>query len=284
MQQKIIIHGGFFSESSANQAMKQAKQDALVEIVTKSYQYLHSNSALDTAVYAVSLLEDCELFNAGTGSQIQADGKIRLSASLMDGSTKNFSGVINIESVKNPIQVAFKLQGEEDCVLSGLEATSFARQQGFAEYDPSTPQRRNEYEEKLDVSKGKGTVGCVALDKDGNLAAATSTGGKGFERPGRVSDSATVAGNYANELAAISCTGIGEDIVKGALAAKIVTRVSDGASLMDACDKTLAEMKSYNRLAGVIGITVDGHIHYKDSHPYMVWAFHDGKPVVFPGS
>jgi L-asparaginase len=255
-----------------------------LDIVNKSYQYLQNHSAVEASVYAVSLLEDCELFNAGTGSQIQSDGKIRLSASLMDGITKKFSGVINIEAVKNPIQLAFKLQGEEDSILSGLEATAFARQQGFEEYDPEILQRRKEFEEKLSEANGKGTVGCVSLDQEGNLAAATSTGGKGFERPGRVSDSATVAGNYANEIAAISCTGIGEDIISGALAAKIVTRVTDGYSLMDACDKSLAEMKPYNRLAGVIGITVDGHIYFKDSHPYMVWAYFDKEAVIFSGS
>jgi L-asparaginase len=283
MQPKIIIHGGFFSESSTNQDVKEAKQNALREIVTESYHYLGDHTALETAVFAVTLLEDCDLFNAGIGSQIQADGKIRLSASLMDGTTKKFSGVINIEAVKNPIQVAHILQAHEDCVLSGLEATNFARQQGFEPFNPETAQRRGEYEKKLQEIAGAGTVGCVALDKDGNLAAATSTGGKGFEQPGRVSDSATVAGNYANEFAAISCTGIGEDIVSGALAAKIVTRVTDGLSLMDASSKTFTEMKPYNRLAGIIGITVDGHIYFQDSHPYMVWAYYDTDAKVFSG-
>src|SRR6476661_3003765 len=109
MQPKVIIHGGFFSESHTNQETKRGKQEALKEIVAKSYAYLQENSAVDTVVYTISLLEDCELFNAGLGSQIQSDGKIRLSASLMDGYTKKFSGVVNIENVKNPIQVAKEL-------------------------------------------------------------------------------------------------------------------------------------------------------------------------------
>ncbi|RYD92602.1 MAG: hypothetical protein EOP54_20555 [Sphingobacteriales bacterium] len=99
---KLIIHGGFFSESGTNQEVKKAKQDALLEIVTQSHKYLEHHTALQTVVYAVRLLEDCDLFNAGTGSQIQSDGKIRLSASLMDGKTQKFSGVINIEDVRNP--------------------------------------------------------------------------------------------------------------------------------------------------------------------------------------
>jgi len=98
---KLIIHGGFFSESQTNQEIKKAKQEALAEIVKLGYKYLQSHTALETSVYAVSLLEDSELFNAGTGSQIQSDGKIRMSASLMNGKTMQFSGVINIEGVKD---------------------------------------------------------------------------------------------------------------------------------------------------------------------------------------
>ena len=82
---KLIIHGGFFSESRTNQEVKLAKQQALRDIVQAGYHYLESHNAIETVVYAVSLLEDCDLFNAGTGSQIQSDGKIRMSASLMSG-------------------------------------------------------------------------------------------------------------------------------------------------------------------------------------------------------
>jgi L-asparaginase len=146
---KLIIHGGFFSESSTNQETKKAKQDALAEIVEKSYQFLKTHTALQTVVYAVSLLEDNELFNAGIGSQIQSDGKVRLSASLMDGKTQKFSGVINIENVKNPIQIAEKLLTFDDKVLSGDGALSFARKNGFEYFNPITEQRKAEYEEKL---------------------------------------------------------------------------------------------------------------------------------------
>ncbi|PWK70890.1 L-asparaginase [Mucilaginibacter oryzae] len=278
---KIIIHGGFFSESLTNQEVKQAKQEALSGIVQLGYKHLQTHTALETVVYTVRLLEDCELFNAGTGSQIQSDGKIRLSAALMDGKTQRFSGVINIEDVKNPICVAEKLQQYDDRVLSGKGACDFAIENGHAYYNPETPQRRREYEQKLSDSIRLGTVGCVALDMHGNLAAATSTGGKGFEMPGRVSDSATTAGNYANAFAGVSCTGVGEDIVSGSVAAKIVTRVTDGMPLMAATEKTLEEMKPYDGFAGIIGITADGQIYHSDTHPYMVWALHDGEVEVF---
>lgn len=273
---KIIIHGGFFSESSTNHETKVAKQNALLRIAKDSYEYLKTHSAVETVVYAVSLLEDDELFNAGMGSQIQSDGKIRMSASLMDGTTQKFSGVINIEEVKNPIQVALELMKVDDRVLGGRGATNFARKHGFEQFSTEIPQRRAEYEAKL-ATTGTGTVGCVALDANGNLAAATSTGGKGFEIPGRISDSATVAGNYVNEFCGVSLTGVGEDIVSGAVAAKIVTRVTDGFSLDKAFEKTFAELKPYDGFAGAIAIDKEGNMFHKDSHPSMVFASFDGE-------
>ena len=272
---KIIIHGGFFSESSTNHETKVAKQQALLHIAKESYAYLQHHSALETVVYAVSLLEDDALFNAGIGSQIQSDGKIRMSASLMDGSTLKMSGVINIEEVKNPVQVAQVLLNYDDKVLGGSGATNFARQHGFERFSTEIPQRRAEYETKL-AATGTGTVGCVALDADGKIAVATSTGGKGFEIPGRVSDSATVAGNYANAFCGVSLTGVGEDIVSGAVAAKIVTRVTDGFSIKEAFEKTFAELKPFDGFAGAIAIDNKGNIFHQDSHPSMVFASYDG--------
>ncbi|HOZ75770.1 MAG TPA: isoaspartyl peptidase/L-asparaginase [Flavobacterium sp.] len=273
---KLIIHGGFFSESATNLETKVAKQNALERIVRDAYQYLLTHSAVETVVYAVSLLEDDALFNAGIGSQIQSDGKIRMSASLMDGVTQKMSGVINIEEVKNPIQVAQVLMNYDDRVLGGSGATNFARQHGFDSFSTEIPQRRNEYEAKLAATR-IGTVGCVALDAHGRLAAATSTGGKGFEIPGRISDSATVAGNYANGFCGVSLTGVGEDIVSNATAAKIVTRVTDGFSLQEAFAKTFAELLPYDGFAGAIAIDKDGNMFHQDSHPSMVFAAFDGE-------
>ncbi|MCU4190098.1 isoaspartyl peptidase/L-asparaginase [Flavobacterium sp. HXWNR29] len=273
---KIIIHGGFFSESSTSLETKIAKQQALLRIVKDSYAYLQNHSALETVVYAVSQLEDDELFNAGIGSQIQSDGKIRMSASLMDGESQKMSGVINIEEVKNPIQVAQVLMHVDDRILGGSGATNFARKHGFEPFSTEIPQRRAEYEAKL-ASLGTGTVGCVALDNNGKIAVATSTGGKGFEIPGRISDSATVAGNYANEFCGVSLTGVGEDIVSNATAAKIVTRVTDGFSIEKAFEKTFAELKPYDGFAGAIGIDKQGNIFHQDSHPSMVFASFDGE-------
>jgi L-asparaginase len=273
---KVIIHGGFFSESDQSSEVKTAKQNSLKHIAQQTFEYLQSNSAFDTAAYGVSLLENDELYNAGTGSQIQSDGVIRMSAAIMNGETQKMSGVINIQDVKNPVFVARELLNEDDRVLGGEGAKKYANEHGFENFSTEIPQRRKEYEEKLKTG-GKGTVGCVVIDKQGNLAAATSTGGKGFELPGRISDSATVAGNYANSTCAVSCTGVGEDIVSNATAAKIVTRVTDGMSLENAFAKTFDELKTIDGFAGAIAIDKDGNLYHQDSHPTMVFASFDGE-------
>lgn len=275
---KLIIHGGFFSESNTSLAVKVAKQEALKKIAAESYEYLKNHTALETVVFAVRLLEDNELFNAGLGSQIQSDGKIRMSASLMDGDTKKFSGVINIQNIQNPIVLAEMLMQEDDRVLGAEGANKYASEKNIPFYNPELPQRRVEYEAKL-ASKGLGTVGCVALDKEGKIAAATSTGGKGFELVGRISDSATTAGNYANNFAGVSCTGVGEDIVSASLATKIVTRISDGFAIEKAFEKSFFELKEYDGFAGAIAIDKEGNIYHQDSHPYMVWASCDAGKV-----
>ena len=271
---KIIIHGGFFSESDQSHEVKTAKQNSLKEIAGKAFEFLKTHSAEDTVVFFFFFLENDDLYNAGIGSQIQSDGKIRMSASLMNGENQKFSGVINIEEVKNPIEVAKVLMKEDDRVLGGFGAKKYATENGFANFSTEIPQRRKEYEAKL-KNGGKGTVGCVALDKNGHLAAATSTGGKGFEIVGRISDSATVAGNFANKFAAVSCTGVGEDIVSNATASKIVTRVTDGMSLEKAFEKTFSELKEIDGFAGAIAIDHQGNIYHQDSYPMMVFASFD---------
>lgn len=278
LKPKIILHGGFFSEQETTEEIKKAKQQALSNVARKAFDVLQNHTAIQTVVYAVEQLENNELFNAGTGSQIQRDGKIRMSASLMDGVTQRFSGVINIEDVKNPIRVAERLITFDDRVLGGEGATKFARDNGFEYFSTETEWRRKEYESKLSTSRS-GTVGCVVLDFFGNLAAGTSTGGKGFEIPGRISDSATVAGNFANAQCGVSCTGVGEDIVSGAIAAKIATRVTDGMSIQQACEKTFAELKPFDGFAGAIAIDKKGTMFHLDSHPTMVFASYDGQKL-----
>jgi L-asparaginase len=275
---KLIIHGGFFSESSQSELVKKAKQDSLKRILESSFDYLQTHSAEETVVYAVEQLENDPLFNAGIGSQIQSDGKIRMSASIMNGKSKRFSGVINVENIQNPILLASELMIEDDRVLGGEGANIYADKLNIPYFSTETQERRRDYEGKIKSSRTS-TVGCVALDKNGKIAAATSTGGKGFELPGRISDSATVAGNYANDFCGVSCTGVGEDIVSGAVAAKIVTRVTDGFTLKDAFQKTFDELKEFDGFAGAIAIDKFGDFHVQESHPKVVYGSFDGTKI-----
>jgi L-asparaginase len=272
---KIIIHGGFFSEASQSNEVKKAKQDALTRIISNSFEFLKKNNAESTVLHAVEQLENDPLFNAGIGSQIQSDGKIRMSSSIMNGDTKKFSGVINIENIQNPIKIAAQLMHEEDRVLGGDGANLYAQKLGIPFFSTETEERRKDYESKLKSARTS-TVGCVVLDRNGKIAAATSTGGKGFELPGRISDSATVAGNYANDFCGVSCTGVGEDIVSGAVAAKIVTRVTDGVPIQLAFKKTFDELKEFDGFAGAIAIDHQGNIYMQESHPKVVYASFDG--------
>jgi L-asparaginase len=267
---KILVHGGIDSAKSYKNKQKQ-RQEALDEVAKEAYKFLENNSALNTVEYAVSLLEDIPLFNAGTGSVFQEDGKIRMSASIMDGKTQNFAGVINIENVKNPIKIAKLLLPFEDKVLSGNFASEFAWKNGFEFYSPETLEAFENFV-KNKTKKRLGTVGAVAIDEAGNLAAATSTGGKGNTLAGRVSDSCTVAGNYANKFAAISATGVGEDIVNVALSAKIATRIEDGMDIIKATNLSINELKQNNGYAGFIALDYNGNYVAKGVKNYLYFS------------
>lgn len=271
----MVIHGGAGSRTPTNEKALYAHQ-ALERILEMGFKMLSSGrSARETVMAVVKELENDPFFNAGRGSRLQADGKIRMSASIMDSRSKQFSGVINIEGVKNPIEVAEALSREESRVLSGKFATRFARKGGFLFRSPYTKERILQYKNAL---RGKsGTVGAVALDKNGILAAATSTGGRGMEMPGRVSDSPTIAGNYANHKVAISTTGVGEQIVNFALAPKIAIRVLDGTNLKNTFSKTFKEAKPLRYEFGAIGLSGKGEIQIAKTTEFMYWAFKNKK-------
>ncbi|AIT08970.1 asparaginase [Candidatus Francisella endociliophora] len=257
--QKIIIHGGCGAREDKNTSFVDY-HNHLIPIIQKSYEYLKKvDDANEAAIYAAKLLEDDEIFNAGTGSRVQQDGQIRMSASIIDSEKQKFAGVINIQNIKNPIEVANRLMQQHHSILGGEQATTFAHDiMGLPKYNPMTEKR---YQEYLELKKGyTGTIGVVALDSKGKICAVTSTGGAGFEYPGRVGDSPTVAGNFANEAMGISCTGIGEHIVNQAVAAKIATRVKDGMPLDKAVNKSIAESDDLGDYVGLIAIDKQGNI------------------------
>ncbi len=294
MQPKLIIHGGAGSALKTKDAT-QAVRDSLYKILDDVYALLLSGAnARDAVIRGCQLLEDEPRYNAGTGSVLQSDGQIRMSASLMDGKPQRFSGVINVSRIKNPIDLAKILQDCPDRILSDLGAAELVREVNAPIYNPLTEKRLQEWlqdrqdnfertmadvvsePELLSSEAGRGTIGVVALDSQGGLAAGTSTGGKGFERIGRVSDSAMPAGNYANLNAGVSCTGIGEDIIDECFAARVVVRVTDGLSLADAMERSIKEAKENRRDLGAIAIDARGAIAWGKTSQILLAAYHTG--------
>lgn len=289
---KLIIHGGAGSSLKGKGGLE-AVRKSLHDIVSEVYQLLlEGKSATEAVIRGCQLLEDNPRFNAGTGSVLQSDGQIRMSASLMDGEKQRFSGVINVSRVQNPINLAQKLQEEDDRVLSDYGSAELLRELNIPIYDPLTDLRLHEWIEErkenftkkmagvvAETQAGRGTIGVVALDTQGRISAGTSTGGKGLERIGRVSDSAMPAGNYANAYAGVSCTGIGEDIIDECLAAKVVIRTGDGLSLSEAMRKSIAEALENKRDLGAISLDRSGNIVWGKTSEVLLAAYHDGKNI-----
>ena len=264
----LVLHGGtgFRTEQKRVGPLRRN----LRAISARAYEHLKTHNALETVSFAVRLLEDDPLFNAGTGSSLQADGRARMSASIMDGRTLRFAAVLNIERVRHPVLVADALLDEEDRVLAGPGATRYARSKRLGSWNPVTALRRRQWQQRRrEQTTGYGTVGALALDADGALAAATSTGGKGFERAGRVSDSGMPVGNYANAEVAVSCTGVGEDIVDEALAARLAQRATDGAPLKKAWAVTFGETTVRRRQVGAVGLDRHGQWAWSTTAPLL---------------
>ncbi len=276
--EQLIIHGGAGSlEGKIEHA--QVMHDSLCKIWEESFDILQKSTAEETVCHAIRMLEDDPIFNAGTGSKLQADGQVRMSSALMDGTNNRFSGVINVQNIRNPIEAAALLSKEENTVLSGAQATEFCRKNGMDDYNPVTQERLEDYKKRC---SGKyGTVGTVALDNEGNIFAGTSTGGIGYEIPGRVSDCPTVAGTYASTKAGVSCTGIGEQITQQAAAAKIVIRVEDGMPLNEAVTLTMSESNKFSYLYGLISLDSEGHVEVGKTEALdeVFYAFHDNNRI-----
>ncbi len=296
-QAKLIIHGG--ASTLGDKGGLRSVRQALHRITQEVYALLLNDaSAVEAVIRGCQLLEDEPRFNAGTGSVLQSDGQIRMSASLMDGEQQRFSGVINVSRVQHPIELVQWLQTESDRVLSDYGATQLLRELQIPIYDPLTDFRLQEWmEERQGNFQSKmaslyanpdspsigearrGTIGVVALDSQGRIAAGTSTGGKGLERIGRVSDSAMPAGNYASSQAGVSCTGIGEDIIDECLAARVVVRVEDGFSLPAAMEKSMQESQKHQRDLGAIALDASGTIAWGKTSEILLAAYHTGQTL-----
>ena len=270
----ILVHGGAGRWAREDAALAVAGVARAAGIAWRALD--QGADALEAVVEAVVALEDDPLFNAGTGSVLNAQGEVEMDASVMDGATLGAGGVACIRGVRNPVLVARRVLQATDCVLiAGPAATAFAREQGFAEYDPGLPRR---------PPGGRGgTVGAVALDRAGRLAAATSTGGRGGKRAGRVGDSPVPgAGNYADAQAAVSATGWGEQMLRYVAAKDIAGRIARGAAPEDALRTALDDMA--RRFGDPIGaIALDAHgavgvVHGTEAMPHA-WR-RSGEPGV----
>jgi beta-aspartyl-peptidase (threonine type) len=278
----IVIHGGAGGIKRENNSPEeeQAYLKALENSIDAAYLILEQEgSSIDAVTEAVKILEDCPLYNAGCGAVMNALGKHELDASIMDGATGKSGGVGIVTTIKNPILAARKVMEESPHTLLAADgAEGFAKQYSLEEVNNeyfTTELRKQQYlkakkknkillDHETDSSKGSvGTVGAVALDQNGNVAAATSTGGLTNKFPGRIGDTAVIgAGTYAsNKTAAISCTGTGDTF----LAISASKTVSDlmqykNLNLKDAAKYTLIEIKKKNGIGGIIGITKDCEI------------------------
>lgn len=269
----LVIHAGAGGETRPHR--QQLIREHLQVIGDACWPMLQAGRpAAEVVVEATRMLEDVPIFNAGLGSKLQADGVARLSASLMCGHTERFGGIVGLEGYQNPILLCPALLEAADRVLMGEGAAAWARAQGLPERSPVTEERLAQWRAK---EEGKsGTVGAVALDTQGRVAAAISTGGRGHEHVGRVSDSPTVAGNYAGPLVAAGMTGIGEQIVDGALAVRFVTLVEGGASLEEAADRIMARILDRDWEVGFIAVDTEGGWVARSS-TWMGWRAYDAR-------
>ncbi|NEN24254.1 isoaspartyl peptidase/L-asparaginase [Cryomorpha ignava] len=260
MKISIAIHGGAGTlvKGMMTPEKEQNYRADLEKALNAGYSALaEGKSAIDAVEIAVRVMEDSPLFNAGKGSVFTADETHEMDAAIMDGKTLNAGAVSLISGIKNPVSLARDVMDKSEHVfLAGKGALQFAKLQGYTQepdsyfYDEFRHEQWLEIKDtdsfQLDHSSKKdskfGTVGAVACDADGNIAAATSTGGMTNKRFGRIGDSPMIgAGNYANnETCAISCTGSGEFFIRGVVAYDVACLIEHkGYSLQKAADEVI---------------------------------------------
>ena len=302
----IAIHGGAGAITRAQMSQEQELRyiQALSDIVDVGQKMLEAGeSALDVVTEAVRLLEECPLFNAGIGAVYTRDETHELDACIMDGNTLKAGAVAGVSHLRNPILAArLVMERSPHVMMIGAGAEKFAAGEGMALVSAdlfSTPERyqqllvaRSSGETVLDHSgapldedKKMGTVGAVALDVHGNLAAATSTGGMTNKLPGRVGDSPLVgAGCYAkNASVAVSCTGTGEVFIR-ALAAYDIAALMDygGLSLSEACERVVMEkLPALGGSGGLIAIDHEGNVAlpFNCEGMYRAWGYAGDTPT-----
>lgn len=296
----LAIHGGAgaIERGRLDPAYEIACRQALTAILMVAYQALKAGgSALDAVESAVSLLEDCEQFNAGRGSVLNAAGAVEMDAAIMNGCSRAAGAVAGVRCIKNPVRAARAVMEQSPHVLLiGEGAETFARTRGVASADADyfiTARRRQQLERAragdyvgLDHDQDKhGTVGAVARDAKGQLAAATSTGGMANKLPGRVGDSALIgAGVWAdNATCAVSTTGHGESFIRIAFAHEVDALLRyAGLGLRTACGRALEQIRRTGFSGGCIAVDAAGLVAlpFNTQGMYRGWINADGKARV----
>lgn len=274
LQPSFILHGGAGDWDDR----KDKGLEEIERIADEVEKEVQSKSAVEIVEEAVRKLEDSEAFNAGKGAKLELDGEIRLDASIMKSDLEAGS-VIGIENeFKHPISVAKKIMEETHHVaLKGVQASEFASEFGFEKGNLEIEMRREEMEDIREMVEGldyrdkieklrewdrKGTVGAVAIDSEGRMAAATSTGGVNGQLPGRIGDTPMPGcGTYCNSEAAVSATGTGEAIIKTTLARRTVENIENGKTPQEAVEKSLEFLREKTgREAGLISLDEKGRL------------------------
>jgi beta-aspartyl-peptidase (threonine type) len=225
-------------------------------------------SALDAVVAAAAALEDDPLFNAGTGAVLNVEGVAELDAAVMDGATLKAGAVANVVDVANPVRLARAVMDRTRHVLiAGRGARLLADELGIPRCDPAsliTPRARSRWERDRKLEAGGGTIGAVAIDRAGHVAAATSTGGTSNKRVGRIGDSPLVgAGTYADDRGgAASMTGHGEAIIRVVAAKFACDRLAGGSSADAAAAATVRELERVGGRGGVILVDRAGKLGF----------------------
>ena len=300
---RLALHGGAGDATGgADHAQHRA---VLADVANEALGLLRAGrSALDAVERAVTRLEECPLFNAGVGAVLNRDGAPELDASIMDGATRACGAVAGVSRTRSPVQLARAVMEKSPHVLfMGAGADALARELGLPEVTPDyfvTEERFKQLKDAHarnvivldhdDLADGKfGTVGAVARDKDGHLAAATSTGGLTNKRPGRVGDTPIVGvGTFADDTTmALSCTGTGEAFIRAGFGHHIHGRMAfSGWDLARACDEALEAVRGYKGRGGCIAIDRAGNIAlpFTSKVMFRAWAGEDGRVHVAVGA
>jgi L-asparaginase / beta-aspartyl-peptidase len=287
----LMVHGGagVYPPEQMGPAQEGCRAGLLV-----GWRVLQSNgSALDAVEAAVRALEDDPQFNAGTGSSLTRVGNIEMDAGIMDGTLFLVGAVAGVELIKNPIVLARRVLESPHVLLVGRGAQQFALEHGMSlckREDLLTERQHTRWLERraADAQKEEekhGTVGAVALDSAGHLAAATSTGGFMNKYPGRVGDSPLVGcGFYADRCAAISCTGYGEDFIRLLIAKRAAEYVAQGLSAQLAADEAMAFLGMHVvGTGGLIVVDAQGNMGFAKCREHMPYAYISGE-MVEPGT